>query len=104
METTAISSPIDFTLKPSSSNNNNNNYSSYQRQLCSSPGYNRHSQCASPPRSPCVTASRSPSPDSSPVPSGSLGLLLGKGPGPNSSAFRVVTPKGKNEGKIINYI
>jgi hypothetical protein len=87
MEAISSSHPIDFTLK--SAVNNNNLDDSYI--------YQRHSSPSSSPN-----ASRSPSPAAPPIKSAPTGLnlLIGK-PSSNSSAFRIVTPKGKNEGELL---
>ncbi|CAB3366235.1 Hypothetical predicted protein [Cloeon dipterum] len=83
MEAISSSHPIDFTLKSTTSVNNNNlDDSSYI--------YQRHS---SPSSSPNNSRSPSPAPLNSAPPSG-LNLLLGKA-NSNTSAFRIVTPKGK---------
>lgn len=84
MEAISSSHPIDFTLK--SGVNNNNLDDSYI--------YQRHS---SPSSSPNASRSPSPAPPIKSAPTG-LNLLIGK-PSSNSSAFRIVTPKGKNEGE-----
>jgi len=84
MEAISSSHPIDFTLKSAAVNNNNLD-DSYIFQRHSSPGSSPNGS-----RSPSPTAPKS-------APSG-FNLLLGK-PNSNSSAFRIVTPKGKNEGE-----
>ncbi|KAF4518772.1 hypothetical protein B566_EDAN005392, partial [Ephemera danica] len=91
METAISSTPIDFTLKSAAAaaaNNNNHQPYSYR----------------APSPAP-MTGSRSPSPVNHHHhhhSNGLHGLFLGKNSlHPNSSAFRVVTPKGKNEGPTL---